>query len=71
MAISQKYGKINIEGVPDNEPVFVVRAQDALGIPVLIEYARQRLNINTEFNKDEFKKIVVSFADWSPTKLPT
>jgi hypothetical protein len=30
MAISGKYGKIEIRGVGDDEPVFVLRAQDRL-----------------------------------------
>ena len=30
MAVSGKYGKLNIPRVGDNEPVFVLRAQDKL-----------------------------------------
>jgi hypothetical protein len=30
MAISSKYGKINISKIADDEPVFILRAQDRL-----------------------------------------
>lgn len=30
MAISTKYGKVNIPKIGDNEPVFILRAQDRL-----------------------------------------
>jgi hypothetical protein len=36
MAISGKYGKMNIPGIGDDEPVFILRAQDKLA-----EYAIQ------------------------------
>lgn len=70
MAVSKKYGKIDIQGVPDNEPVFVIRAQDTLGIPVIIEYLRQRMNLGCYVDRAEFADIVKSFADYSPKKLP-
>jgi hypothetical protein len=30
MAISGKYGKLDIQGIGDNEPIFILRAQDRL-----------------------------------------
>ena len=30
MAVSGKYGKVNIPNIGDNEPVFILRAQDKL-----------------------------------------
>jgi len=38
MAISGKYGKIDIPRVDPNEPVFVLRAQDKLAIPAIEMY---------------------------------
>ncbi len=38
MAISSKYGKINIPKVGDNEPVFILRAQDKLTEPAIAMY---------------------------------
>lgn len=38
MAISGKYGKINIPKISDNEPVFILRAQDKLAEPAIEMY---------------------------------
>jgi len=38
MAISGKYGKLNIPKVGENEPVFVLRAQDRLAAPAIQMY---------------------------------
>jgi hypothetical protein len=32
MAVSSKYGKLNIKSIGDDEPVFIIRAQDKLAI---------------------------------------
>ncbi|OGO07010.1 MAG: hypothetical protein A2Y92_01035 [Chloroflexi bacterium RBG_13_57_8] len=38
MAISNKYGKIDIPDIGDNEPVFILRAQDILAEPAITLY---------------------------------
>jgi hypothetical protein len=38
MAISSKYGKVNIPKIGDNEPVFILRAQDKLAEPAIAMY---------------------------------
>ena len=40
MATSSKYGQVTLEqgGVPDDEPVFVVRAKDATAVELLSYY---------------------------------
>ncbi len=38
MAISGKYGRIDIPNVPDDEPVFIFRAQDKLSLPMIEIY---------------------------------
>ncbi len=38
MAISGKYGKIDIPGIGPDEPVFVLRAKDKLAAPTLRIY---------------------------------
>lgn len=40
MAIDSKYGVIAIPGstIADNEPVFVIRAQDKLAVPAMLRY---------------------------------
>jgi hypothetical protein len=38
MAISGKYGDINIPGIGIKEPVFVLRAQDKWAVPIIEIY---------------------------------
>jgi len=38
MAISGKYGKVDIPNIGADEPVFILRAQDKLAVPSLIMY---------------------------------
>jgi hypothetical protein len=38
MALSGKYGKINIPRVGEEEPVFILRAQDKLAGPTIAMY---------------------------------
>jgi hypothetical protein len=38
MARSGKYGKIDIPGIGEEEPVFILRAQDRLAAPVIEMY---------------------------------
>lgn len=40
MANALKYGMVEIPGIPENEPVFVLRAQDALSLPIIAEYRK-------------------------------
>ncbi len=65
MAVDNKYGEIEIEGIPADEPVFVLRAQDRLSTPILIRY--QNMATVGECS-DEFIKGIdqafSNFADW-------
>lgn len=38
MAVSEKYGKVAIPHVADDEPVFILRAQDRLALPAIEMY---------------------------------
>lgn len=38
MAVSGKYGKVNIPRIGDDEPVFILRAQDRLAEPTVEMY---------------------------------
>ena len=38
MALSGKYGKLNIPRIEEEEPVFVLRAQDRLAEPAIAMY---------------------------------
>ena len=39
MAVSSRYGEIALPGIPDNEPVFIIRGRDALAVAVVEAYA--------------------------------
>ena len=38
MAVSTKYGEVDIPGIRDDEPVFILRAQDELAMPAIEMY---------------------------------
>lgn len=38
MAISGKYGKLTIPNIDDNEPIFILRAQDKLADTAIVLY---------------------------------
>ncbi len=38
MAISAKYGKVDVPGIDPDEPIFILRAQDRLAKPALLMY---------------------------------
>ena len=38
MAIEGKYGKVDVPGIPDDEPIFILRAQDSLADKAMWSY---------------------------------
>jgi hypothetical protein len=48
MANALKYGQVDIPGVPNDEPVFVLRAQDVLALPTIAEYRRMAMGAGCE-----------------------
>ncbi len=70
MAVSGKYGKIDIPKVGADEPVFILRAQDQLAQPTIEMY-----RILTESHKrqlaDTLQQEIESFQQWKGNrKLP-
>jgi hypothetical protein len=70
MALSTKYGKVNIPNLGEDEPVFILRAQDELALPAIEMYrmiavargAPIAVGMNNEMDK---------FRKWKgPKKLP-
>lgn len=60
MAIDNKYGKIDIPGIPDDEPVFVIVAQDKLAPEAIKGYSSIAYSYGAP---KEFVSRVVSVAD--------
>jgi hypothetical protein len=36
-----KYGNISVPGIPDDEPIFILRAKDALALSTILHYQSQ------------------------------
>jgi hypothetical protein len=70
MAISGKYGNVNIPKIGTDEPVFILRAQDKLAVAAIGMY---RLLANSHGAKlaDSLQREIDSFNNWSgKKKLP-
>lgn len=68
MAIDKKYGKVKIEGIPADEPVFILRAQDKLAFPIISRYANMA---DIAGCKPEFisavRQVTIEFGEWAET----
>jgi hypothetical protein len=67
MALSGKYGKLNIPKVAAEEPVFILRAQDALAATVVQMYQLLADSHGCAIAKDLDKEIK-SFRNWPGSK---
>jgi len=67
MAISGKYGRVNIPRIGVDEPVFILRAQDKLASATIGMY---RLLANSHGVKlaDSLQKEIDAFNNWSGAK---
>lgn len=48
MARDNKYGQVDIPGVPDDEPVFILRAQDDLALHTITRYRNTASSIEDD-----------------------
>jgi len=70
MALSGKYGKLNISRIGDEEPVFVLRAQDKLAEPAIAMYQLLAASHGCQL-ADGLQKEIDAFRQWrGPKKLP-
>ncbi len=70
MAISGKYGKISISKIPDDEPVFILRAQDKLAEPAIEMYKLLAASHGARV-VDSVSKDLESFKGWKGAqKMP-
>lgn len=71
MAVDKKYGIVNLEGrVPTDEPVFVLRAQDAFALYLLRTYADLRASSGDNDGFHDMQSVIADFEDWPVKKLP-
>ena len=73
MGIDAKYGEVKTEKkqIPDNEPVFLIRAQDALSGPIVRDYAVLYLSVTNDrpgFNR--IMAVAEHMDKWHYKKVP-
>lgn len=67
MAIDRKYGRVELErgDIGEDEPVFVVRAQDVLSVPLLEHYsALCQQNGSPQRHVDGNAAVRLQFLEW-------
>lgn len=67
MAVSGKYGKLNIPNIGENEPVFILRAQDLLA-KAAIQVYQLFASSHARPMADSLDKEISSFQKWAGTK---
>ncbi|KPL21773.1 MAG: hypothetical protein AMJ75_09310 [Phycisphaerae bacterium SM1_79] len=70
MAQSEKYGWLDIPGIPTDEPVFIVRAQDCFAAFILDIYDKMLASTGNTCKADEIHKIKLDFLNWPTKKIP-
>lgn len=70
MAISKKYGTLTVSKVEDEEPVFIIRAQDRLAVPAIQMYKALAESHDLEL-AGELEGVIEDFRQWKgKTKMP-
>jgi hypothetical protein len=67
MAVSDKYGKIDIPKIADDEPVFVLRAQDRLAA-YAIEMYRALAASHGSPVVEKLQAVIEDFRSWDGSK---
>ena len=67
MAISGKYGKLDIQGIGDNEPIFILRAQDRLAQGV-VEIYKVLVASHGSSLAEQLDKEIERFRNWGGPK---
>jgi hypothetical protein len=70
VAISGKYGKVNISRIGNDEPVFILRTQDRLAEAAIEMYKALAAPHSSPLAKD-IQKEIEAFKNWrGRTKIP-
>lgn len=67
MAVSTKYGKVNIPKIGDDEPVFILRAQDKLAEAAIGMYKLLAASHGSKL-ADSLDREIKSFQRWQGAK---
>jgi len=63
MAISGKYGKLHIRRISEEEPVFILRAQDQLAVPTIEMYQLLAASHSASVSQS-LEDEITSFRHW-------
>ena len=66
--IEDKYGQIHVVGIPDNEPCFLIRAQDSFAVGFLKLYAMFRSGID-DAECVRLRTTIENFTKWPKRKV--
>ncbi len=70
MAVSGKYGKIDIPGIEEDEPVFILRAQDKIASAAIEMYRSLAVSHGAPVAENLGEEIE-KFLNWrGPVKIP-
>lgn len=74
MALEGKYGQINVPGIPEDEPIFILRAQDMAALQTLDGYADEAVECGAsdEFafavsSRERQDSVFMRFQTWQET----
>jgi hypothetical protein len=67
MAVSGKYGKLSVPKLADDEPVFILRAQDSLAVTAIEMYRLLAASHSCEI-AGSVQKEIENFRNWSGSK---
>jgi hypothetical protein len=67
VAVSSKYGKVNISKIGENEPVFILRAQDELAESAIRMYQGLAVSHDSKI-AESLDKEIDSFHKWQGVK---
>lgn len=66
MAVDKKYGKIDIPGVPDDMPVFILLAKDYATVPTVEDYAVNADLVGaSEGFCEQVNQVALDFRHWA------
>ena len=67
MAVSSKYGKVNISKIGENEPIFILRAQDELAESAIRMYQSLAVSHGSKI-AESLNKEIDTFHKWPGCK---
>ena len=68
MATDLKYGQVPLVGIPDDEPIFIIRAQDKASVGAIQDYFANAevVGVDDDFLVRE-RDVTQRFRDWQET----